>query len=603
MTISLMRKVLTIFVLLWVLLPGICLAQPNEMITRLKDDVAGANSDSDRIIKWGKLADYYYIHSLDSLGDQALSNQLLLAELSNNENLMYIALFGDAITKITASSSNENFNNTISFIKKGISYSEEKNNPDFIALGYNRMSQVYLKRGEADKGLENSTKAVASLINIHSDSIKSLVFVGLGNAYLAKGALVDACKNYNNAFDMAMKANSARLESLTYHSLSELYLKLDYPDLAKEEIYKSLHLNQAKKDTLGLIWDYIDLARLTDKKIFIEEAILLSTISNQFNYLLTSKRLMFYYYSFVEKNTKRSIKYLESEPDLKQSFINSGIENYYRAIGNVYFSSNPDSALKYYQLANKEFIKNVDNKNLQINYHQIAECYNRLGDYSEAVQYYLNSLSLNRNNKDYSFSSKITLKLSDLYRKEKDYKKALNFADLSLAYKDSLNKLSGDRDVALLGVARENKKHALELLTLQNSEINKRNRQFVFISIVLVIIFFIILALGSYTVPKYVLRFLGFLFFVSVFEFIVLLIDNLFISHSISNEPLKLWGIKIGLVALLVPLQHFLEKKVVSLLESRKLVQTRTGFSIKNFLIKKTKPSSELEGFEADGIL
>jgi hypothetical protein len=81
------------------------------------------------------------------------------------------------------------------------------------------------------------------------------------------------------------------------------------------------------------------------------------------------------------------------------------------------------------------------------------------------------------------------------------------------------------------------------------------------------------------------------------------LIDNLFISHSISNEPLKLWGIKIGLVALLVPLQHFLEKKVVSLLESRKLVQTRTGFSIKNFLIKKTKPATELEGFEADGIL
>ena len=369
-----MRKVLIILVLFWILLPKLILGQTNEMITRLKEEVTGAKSDSERVINLGKLADIYYIHSLDSLGDQALGNQLLLAELSNNEHLMYIALFGDAITKITASSSNENFNNTISFIKKGISYSEEKNNPDFIALGNNRMSQVYLKRGEADNGLEYSTRAVASLINIHSDSIKSLVFVGLGNAYLAKGALVDACKNYNNAFDLAMRANSSRLESLTYHSLSELYIKLDYTDLAKEEIYKSLHLNQGKKDTLGLIWDYIDLARLTDKKIFIEEAILLSTISRQFNYLLTSKRLMFYYYSFVDKDSKRSIKYLESEPDLKQSFINSGIENYYRAIGNVYFSSNPDSALKYYLLANKEFIKNEDTKNLVINYHQIAEC-------------------------------------------------------------------------------------------------------------------------------------------------------------------------------------------------------------------------------------
>ena len=598
-----MRKVLIILGLFCMLLPKLSLGQTNEMITRLKEDVTGAKSDSERVVNLGKLADIYYIHSLDSLGDQTLGNQLLLAELSNNEHLMYIALFGDAITKITASSSTDDFNNTISFITKGIRYSEEKNNPDFIALGNNRMSQVYIKRGEADKGLEYSTKAVASLINVSSDSIKSLVFVGLGNAYLAKGSLVDACKNYNYAFDMAMKASSFRLESLTYHSLSELYIKLDYPDLAKEEIYKSLHLNQAKKDTLGLIWDYIDLARLTDKKFFIEEAILLSTISRQFNYLLTSKRLMFYYYSFVDKDFKRSIKYLESEPDLKQSFINSGIGNYYRAIGNVYFSSNPDSALKYYQLANKVFIKNADSKNLLINYYQVAECYNKLGIYSEAIKNYLNTLSLNANTKDYSFASKISINLSDLYRKENDYKKALNYADLSLTFKDSLNKLSGDRDVALLGVARENKKHALELLILQNSEINKRNRQFVFISIVLVVIFFIILALGSYTVPKYVLRFLGFLFFVSVFEFIVLLIDNLFISHSISNEPLKLWGIKIGLVALLVPLQHFLEKSVVSLLESRKLVRTRTGFSLKNIFVKKTKPYHDLEGLEGDGIL
>jgi tetratricopeptide (TPR) repeat protein len=596
-----MRKFLTIFNLFLVLLTGHCFSQPNARINQLKDDLANAGSDSERIVRWGNLADYYYINSLDSLGDQALSNQLLLAELSNKENLMYIALFGDAITKITSSSSNDNFNNTVSFIEKGINYSEEKNNPDFIALGNNRMSQVYLKRGEADKGLEYSTKAVASLINVHSDSIKSLIFIGLGNAYLAKGNLVEACKNYNNAFDLALKANSSRLQSLTYHSLSELYLKLEYPDLAREEIYKSLQLNQAKNDSLGLIWDYIDLARLTDKKIFIERAILLSTNFKQYNYLLTSKRLMFYYFSFVQKDPEKSIRYLESEPDLEQSFINSGLENYYRAKGNVYFSRMPDSALKYYTLANAGFIKNSDIKNLRINYHQIAECFNMLGDYPKAIDYYLKTLNLNNGYEDFSFSGEISSKLSDLYQKENDYKKALHFANLSLAYKDSSSKLSGERDVALLGVARENKKHALELLTFQNSEINKRNSQFVFISIVIVIIFFAILALGSFTVPKYVLRFLGFLFFVSVFEFIVLLVDNLFIAHSISNEPLKLWGIKIALVALLVPLQHFLEKNVVRLLESRKLVRTRMNFSVKNFFVKRKKPS--LEGFEADGIL
>ena len=598
-----MLKVLTIFVLLWVFLPGISIAQGGEMIIRLKEDFEKAKSDSERVVKLGKLADYYYIYSQDSLGDDALSKQLLLAEISNNENLMYIALFGDAITKIPESSSNDNFNITISFIEKGIQYSEDKNNPDFIALGYNRMSQVYIKKGEADKALEYSTKAIASLINIQSDSIKSLVFIGLGNSYQLKGELVEACKSYNNAFDLSLKANSVRLQSLTYHSLSEMYKKLLYPDLAKEELYKSLYLNQSKKDTLGLIWDYIDLARLTEQKVFISKAIDLSNKSHQLDYLLTSKRLMFYYYSFVEQNPVKSIKYLESEIDLHQSFINSGMENYWRALGNVYSSSLPDSALKYYTLANVGFVRNSDHKNLEINYSQIAKSYEDKGNFSEAIKYYKKSLDLKGQGKDYSSYGETSYKLSNLYKKENDFKTALFYADLSLVYRDSLKTLSGERDVALLGVARENKKHALELLTSHNSEINKRNRQFVFISIVLVIIFFAILALGSYTVPKYVLRFLGFLFFVSVFEFIVLLIDNLFIAHSIGNEPLKLWGLKIGLVALLVPIQHFLEKSVVSLLESRKLVKTRTGLSFKNLFAKKTKPAIDLVGFEGDGVL
>ena len=598
-----MLKVLTIFILLWVFLPGLSIGQKGEMILRLQEDYEKAKSDSERVVKLGKLADYYYIYSQDSLGDDALSKQLLLAELSNNENLMYIALFGDAITKISASSSNESFKNTISFIEKGIHYSEDKNNPDFIALGNNRMSQVYLKKGEADKALEYSMKAVTSLANVQSDSIKSIVFNDLGNAYLLKGVVVEACKNYNSAFDLALKANSVRLQSLTYHNLSGMYSKLKNDEQAKEEILKSLNLNKSKKDTLGLILDNISLASLTNNKIFIENALSLSIASKQYDYLLTLKRMKLYYYSYYENDAVKSINYFENEPDLKQSFINSGMENYFRALGNVYSTSIPDSALKYYKLAEEGYLKNSDSKNLRIIYHEIAESYYNKEDDAEAIKYYLKALTLKGHGEEYAFEGGISAKLSELYKKGNNFKSALHYADLNLKYKDSLYKLSGDREVALLGVALETNKHTQELSILHNSEINKRNRQFVFISIMLVIIFFAILALGSYTVPKYVLRFLGFLFFVSVFEFIVLLIDNLFIAHSINNEPLKLWGLKIGLVALLVPIQHFLEKSVVTLLESRKLVRTRTGLSFQNLFAKKTKPSIDLEDFEADGVL
>ena len=87
----------------------------------------------------------------------------------------------------------------------------------------------------------------------------------------------------------------------------------------------------------------------------------------------------------------------------------------------------------------------------------------------------------------------------------------------------------------------------------------------------------------------------GYFFFISLFEFIVLLIDNIFLAHATHNEPLKLWLIKIILIALLVPLQHFLEHSLIKFLESRKLIEARTKFSLKVWRQKTKKPATTKE--------
>ena len=52
--------------------------------------------------------------------------------------------------------------------------------------------------------------------------------------------------------------------------------------------------------------------------------------------------------------------------------------------------------------------------------------------------------------------------------------------------------------------------------------------------------------------------------------------------HNIAHgEPLKIWLMKIVLIALLVPFQHFLEHGMIKFIESRKLHELRKKLSIK----------------------
>ncbi len=98
------------------------------------------------------------------------------------------------------------------------------------------------------------------------------------------------------------------------------------------------------------------------------------------------------------------------------------------------------------------------------------------------------------------------------------------------------------------------------------------------------------LIIGMFPVSKLTIKILGYISFISLFEFIVLLIDT--VLHKLTHgEPLKIWLIKIVLIAMLVPIQHFLEHRLIKYLESRKLMKARTKFTIKNLFQKTKKPA------------
>ncbi|HUS02676.1 MAG TPA: hypothetical protein VMY77_13150 [Chitinophagaceae bacterium] len=583
-----MRRSLIILLLLFVFSQNYCVAQFKKQLDSLSILCNNARSDSDKVVALGKLADLYYTYQLNRQGDSVLREQLQVAELADNNNLILLTLFSDGIMNISDYATAETFDKTVTFVQRGIDYAKALGQYNYIAEGYVRMANLLRKRGQNDKALYEATQALQILPNVSSDSLKAIIYMELGNAYVARGEAVAAVRNYNNAFDIALKIKSVPLQSDIYHCFAEMYyVFLKNKDIAKDFLKKSLRLDRENHYLEGEIKDYYDLSRVTDEISYLNKAIKLSDSLHNYTYIFKAKILMFYYYMVVKKNSDKALQYFESEPEVKESFINPGIGNYYLTVGHIYYFSNKfDSALAYYKLAEYDFVKNFDEKRVRSLFQYIADSYNKLNDIPNAIAYYYRALALSKKTNDIKSLAPISGHLSELYQQQGEYKDAYEYAMLSKKYSDSLETLSKARDIALLDIERENRRHEDELRQLAIKQNSKRDVQYMLITISLLIVFVGMLVIGMFPISKLAIKILGYIFFISLFEFIVLVIDT-FLHRITHGEPLKIWLIKIVLIAMLVPLQHFLEHRLIQFLASRKLLEARSKLSLKKLSLKK----------------
>jgi hypothetical protein len=190
-----------------------------------------------------------------------------------------------------------------------------------------------------------------------------------------------------------------------------------------------------------------------------------------------------------------------------------------------------------------------------------------------------------------------------LYEKQNDFKNALLSIKEADSNREILKTFSKEKDIALLKVDRENRKHDQDLMLQKRKENIHKNIQFMMMTLVLVVVFFIMLFVGSFQVSKTTVNIMGYFFFISLFEFIVLLIDQFFIKDTVNHQPLKIWLIKIGLIGLLAPCQHFLERNLIALLASKKLIEVRSGVAFKRWWKNLKKSSSGKEELEEDTAL
>ena len=511
-----MKKIPIILLLLFIFSLNFCAAQFKRQLDSLCIVCNNTLSDSDKVVALGKIANLYYTYQLNRQGDSVLHDQLQVAELSDNNNLILLALFSDAITNISTYATAESFDKIVAFLQRGIDFAKSQNQYDYTALGYTRMANVLRKRGQNDKALYEATQALQLLPNISSDSIKAIIYMELGNSYVARSEAVSAVRNFNNAFDIALKLKSVPLQSEIYHCFAEMYfVLLENKDIAKDFLKKSIKLDKENNYLEGQIRDYYDLSRVTDEVSYLKKAITLSDSLHYNKYILQAKKLMFLYYFIVDKNADKALQYLNNESDVKESIINQGIGNYYLTLGHIYYYSDKfDSALAYFKLAEYDFVKNFDETRTRGLFKYIASTYQKLYDLPNAIAYYLRALALSKKTNDAKSVASVSDSLSTLYELQGDYKQAYIYSMQARGYNDSLRKLSKARDIALLDVDRENRKHEDELRQEAQRQNNKRDAQYMLITVSLTVLFSIMLLIGTFPVSKLTIRMLGYFFFI-----------------------------------------------------------------------------------------
>jgi tetratricopeptide (TPR) repeat protein len=584
-----MERLFSILLLSTFLFHGKSDAQFSHKVDSLLSIYRGAANDSDKVVAFGKLAEYYYIYHLDRQGDSILQEQLKIAEISQNKNLFLIVFFGKAVMNISKWSSKETFDRALQFVNRGLEYSRTIGREDYVTLSYIRLATLYRKKGEIDKAFYNANIALTSSLNIKNDSIKILAAIESGDTYQAKGESLLAFKTYTNAFDNAVAEDNVFLQSEVYHRFSELYLSLRNDLTAKEYLSRSVELNQKHKNAEGLINDYIDLARLTDKRYYIEKALSLSDSLNLENYFIRAKDIMYGYYTILVKNSDSTMKFLSDNTDLTETWKNIGMPYYYLNIGSVYeYVDKWDSAVYYFQLAQPGYEKHFNDKNRQELYAEIGKCYSLLQKPEQAILYYEKALALNKQINSLVNAITYSDALSALYGQIDDYKKAFYYSRQGIVLKDSLQKIANQRDIALIELTNEEKRHERELQAITTQKLVKRNLQYMAITVSITVFFFLLIVLGMFPISNFTIKLLGYFAFISLFEFIVLLIDP-FLHHLTHGQPLQIWLIKIVLIALLVPLQHYLEHKTITYLHSRK---KKYSFSIKKWWQRQKKPTA-----------
>jgi tetratricopeptide (TPR) repeat protein len=250
-----------------------------------------------------------------------------------------------------------------------------------------------------------------------------------------------------------------------------------------------------------------------------------------------------------------------------------------------------DSARVYFDKIAPYFEHNT-NEFSKINYYaQLAGFHDKAGEPQRAIELYLKVKEIADKTGQIEVAERALKHLDSLYHRTGNFQQASLYNSIYYQYKDSLQQINKEKELAQVEATDEQQRQARIEKELADKKIRKNNIQYLAITIGIAALFVLLVVLGMFKLPVNAIRAIGFFAFLMFFEFIFLVFKKNIYSLT-HGEPWKDLAFMIALAALLVPLHHWLEHKVIHYLTSHNRL-TATGKSLRDRFLSKRKTTAK----------
>jgi hypothetical protein len=488
------------------------------------------------------------------------SGMLLNAEVSGDTDLQlrtyrFISWFGDDPAAQV-------------YLEKMFALAKEEKNEEFQGWFYLYSGSIqYFKKNNSAKGLGLMQEANTIAVNNDLDSLALEVNRIFGFIHGNKGERLLEYKSYMLQLSLAEKIQDGRAALGTYWNMFWFYNTLKHFPKAKEYALKILetgkknhwpdwieggnHLlthyytNVGEFETAKYYYDVTKNLRRQNHSPVTEDDDLLDIYSNANDYV---KLLRLLQKDDIKKSYfKRGTKGYDYYGDLASCYTKLGV-----ADSAHYFLKKMKGAMGVNEINNWQYPMYRGNYFKLVNNADSAAVYYKKAD--SGVGY--------TNNIDARIERYANL--DTLFSRKGNFQKAYYYKTLWMQYKDSAAALAKDGDLVVMEIENENQRMEAERRA-------SNNIQYMGITAGLATVFILLVLLGVFSSSTAIIRGLSFFAFIFFFEFLILLLDNTI--HRITHgEPWKILSIKIVLIAMLLPLHHYIEHKVAHHLLHRKKV-------------------------------
>ena len=534
-------------------------------------------------------------------GDSLAGLMLQVAEFSRQRNLMCEAYENLANEYINYSGYRTNLAIGEQYALKSLQLSKSAGLDKYTIMSYVYLARASRARSDNQKALEYNNLALSVAVNYGNDSLTSVCYTGISETWSVMNNKLSQFQNLLAAREFAEKSRASYRIISAYRDLAAFYGNIDEYEKSKDLFFKVMELAREEK-----AWELVmvaqralgDIYTTTGQKAlgmsFYNQALKVADSVGRPGYKINIYFDLLDYF-LNNETVEATMAYFNSEPEITRFLKASGESYNIDKIKGYYFSEkkNYDSADYYFSNYLKIAGGGITDGNFNL-YKYLAGMYGRRNMNDKKTNCLHRCIIIADSTGNIELKRNAALLMDSFYVQTGKYKEALGFYEQYNFYNDSLKKLSEQRELLSLEIDNENKRKVKQEEAALLAKERRNNIQYLGITAAIATVFLLLVLSGAFKISIPVIKALGFFAFIFLFEFIVLLADNQ-IHEWTHGEPWEVMGLKIILVAILFPLHHWLEDKVIHYLLTHNMMPKK-AFGLGSFMKKKIAIKEETKG-------